>query len=88
MAKGEAKPRKTKAAAEPQASPIEAEWNKLMNDHKDAALKTYGAKSKFVLGDKLKHPSFGDGIVGKLIHPNKIEVIFQQEVKVLIHGGA
>lgn len=72
----------------PSATTIEAEWAKLMASHKDAPFKTYAMKGKFVLGDKIKHTNFGDGIVGKLIYPNKIEVIFQTDIKVLIHGGA
>ncbi len=70
------------------ASTIEAEWEKLMNAHRDAPFKPYGLKAKFALGDKIKHPSFGDGIVGKLIYPNKLEVIFRTDIKVLIHGGS
>jgi len=78
-----------KAADEAQsASTIEAEWEKLMASHKDAPFKPYGLKSKFALGDKIRHPSFGEGIVGKLIYPNKLEVIFRTDIKVLIHGGA
>ena len=39
------------------------------------------------LADKIKHPTFGEGIVNKLIYPNKVEVIFQSDVKILIHAG-
>jgi transcription elongation factor Elf1 len=72
----------------PSASTIEAEWEKLMASHREAPFKGYSAKGKFLLGDKIKHPTFGDGIVGKLIYPNKLEVIFRTDIKVLIHGGA
>ena len=86
-----AKPKRQskKAAAEEAAgNPIEAEWEKLMAAHKNAPMKQYAMKSSFLLGDKLNHPTFGDGIVGKLIYPNKLEVIFRTDVKVLIHAGA
>jgi len=72
----------------PSATTIEAEWEKLMNTHRDAPFKSYAPKSKFILGDKIKHSTFGEGIVGKLIYPNKLEVIFRTDIKVLIHGGA
>jgi len=72
----------------PSATTIEAEWEKLMTSHKDAPFKNYAMKGKFILGDKIKHPTFGEGIVGKLIYPNKLEVIFRTDIKVLIHGGA
>lgn len=74
----------TAAAA---AQSIEAEWEKLMSAHRDAEIKKYGAKNKFTLGDKIKHESFGEGIVGRIIYPNKIEVIFRTDLKILIHGG-
>lgn len=70
-----------------EGTPIALEWEKLMNTHKNNPMKSYSTKGHFLLGDKLSHPSFGDGIVGKLIYPNKIEVIFKTDVKVLIHGG-
>lgn len=81
-------PRKKKADDTPQGNPIELEWEKLMAAHRDAPMKPYTMKSQFGLGDKISHPNFGDGIVGKLIYPNKVEVIFRTDVKVLIHGGA
>jgi hypothetical protein len=68
--------------------PIELEWEKLMASHKDVPSKSYSPKSQFLLGDRINHPVFGDGIVGKLIYPNKLEVIFRSDVKVLIHSGA
>jgi hypothetical protein len=83
------KKKKTKAelAEEQTATSIEAEWTKLMAAHKDAPVKNYSAKGMFVLGDKISHATFGDGIVGKLIYPNKIEVIFRTDIKVLIYAG-
>lgn len=92
--KGQAEPkkvRKTKAAAEaaelPGSHSIEAEWQKLMGTHRDLPSKPYNIKGHFGLGDKINHPTFGEGIVGKLIYPNKLEVIFRTDVKVLVHGG-
>jgi hypothetical protein len=95
--------RAPKGATEPQKAPkakksaessdseanhsIEVEWEKLMSAHRDVPLKSYSTKSQFGLGDKLNHPTFGDGIVGKLIYPNKLEVIFRTDVKILIHAG-
>jgi len=83
--------RKKKSAADEAAataSSIEAEWEKLMNAHRDAPMKSYNMKGSFLLGDKINHPNFGEGIVGKLIYPNKLEVIFRNDIKVLIHAGA
>jgi hypothetical protein len=94
VAKGATEPQakstrsKKAVAEESQSSSIEAEWNKLMAAHKDLPVKSYSTRGHFGLGDKLNHPTFGDGIVGKLIYPNKLEVIFQTDVKILIYGGA
>jgi hypothetical protein len=92
--KGQAEPAKAKkkkkseAAEEATAHSIEAEWEKLMTAHRDLPMKPYNTQGHFVLGDKINHPTFGEGIVGKLIYPNKLEVIFRTDVKILIHGGA
>ncbi len=80
-------PRARKSSAEDTTHSIEAEWEKLMNSHRDHPVKPYSMKTLFELGDKLNHPTFGDGIVGKLIYPNKLEVIFRSDIKVLIHAG-
>lgn len=92
--KGQAEPKKTKKtkasteiSQEPGSHSIEAEWQKLMGAHQDLPSKPYNTQGHFGLGDKINHPTFGEGIVGKLIYPNKLEVIFRMDVKVLIHGG-
>lgn len=78
---------KKKDAEEVASHSIEVEWEKLMASHKDTPVKTYTVKGHFVLGDKINHPTFGEGIVGKLIYPNKIEVIFRTDLKVLSYAG-
>lgn len=81
-------PRAKKAESSDEThSSVEAEWEKLMSAHREIPGKAYSTKSRFALGDKLSHPTFGDGIVGKLIYPNKLEVIFRTDVKILIHSG-
>ena len=85
----EAKPsRAKKASAEDSHSSVEMEWERLMVAHREHPVKPYSMKGQFGLGDKLNHPTFGEGIVGKLIYPNKLEVIFRNDVKVLIHAGS
>ena len=65
---------------------IAAEWRKIMNAHPQAGA-AYSAKGKVSLGEKIKHPVFGEGIVMKHIHPNKAEIIFEMDMKILICGG-
>lgn len=74
------------AAAAKQVIAFEDEWQKLM-DGSASAMRPYSTKASFKIGDKLSHPSFGDGIVNRLIHPNKIEVTFRHELKILMHVG-
>ncbi len=81
------KARKTAESAEDTNHSIEVEWEKLMAAHRELPVKPYSTKGQFGLGDKLNHPTFGDGIVGKLIYPNKLEVIFRTDVKILIYSG-
>lgn len=47
--------------------------------------KTYSIRETFIVGDLLDHKKFGPGIVQALID-GKIEVLFQHEIKTLVHG--
>jgi len=47
--------------------------------------KPYSVKDLFVVGDIMDHKKFGPGIVQNLID-DKIEVLFQHELKILVHG--
>lgn len=66
---------------------VEDTWNQLMSDHKAKPEKGYNVKSTFLVGDKIAHKTFGQGFVSRVIYPNKIEVIFRNDVRVLIHHG-
>ncbi len=66
---------------------IAAEWKKIMQAHVQTPAQAYSAKGKFAVGDKVKHPTFGEGIVMKHIFPNKMELIFEMDLKILICGG-
>ena len=50
-------------------------------------VKNYAANEPFQVGDRLSHPTFGEGVVQKLIFPNKMEIIFRNDIKTLIHAG-
>ena len=47
--------------------------------------KAYSIREKFIAGDIIDHKKFGPGIVQELID-DKIEVLFQHELKLLVHG--
>ena len=83
------KPKKTKAGdAAASTRSVEAEWERLMTETQAAAEKSYNRGQSFSLGDKIKHTTFGQGFVTKLIFPNKMEVIFKSDVRMLVHTAA
>ena len=47
--------------------------------------KAYSIREKFIAGDIIDHKKFGPGIVQELID-DKIEVLFEHELKLLVHG--
>ena len=81
----------TKAARTPSGEredhSVSAEWRKALLAHKDRPLNPYSTKNPTAVGDRIAHPSFGEGVVLKQIHPNKAEIIFEMDLKVLITGG-
>jgi len=60
-------------------------WEGAMSKSKEDPT-PYSIRTKFEIGEILDHPKFGAGVVEKQIDNNKIEVVFQTEVKVLIHN--
>lgn len=80
--------KKAKGERKSAAVPVGEEWQRLLLENKGKPQKTYNAKQPFQVGDRLMHHMFGEGVVGKLIYPNKMEVVFESDIKVLIHGPA
>jgi len=46
----------------------------------------YSPKTKFIKGDLINHPTFGKGVIEKLVDNNKIEVLFKENRKTLVHN--
>lgn len=61
------------------------EYQTLLESVAQAEMFDYNIKTKFLASTKLKHPKFGLGFV-KSVQLDKIEVVFSDEVKVLIHN--
>lgn len=59
-------------------------WTKAIGKS-TAVNKDYSIKGSFQTGDVINHPSFGQGVVEKLIDDNKIEVLFQDDYRTLMH---
>jgi hypothetical protein len=88
--KGKAPPKKKRTTAKSKKitiSPLE-EWEKAMAQSKDAPISVYEQDGSFKEGEKVDHRSFGKGLITKLIHPNKMEVIFEEGTKFMIRGSS
>ena len=59
-------------------------WTEEMGKAAGKSVK-YTIRETFNVGDILDHKSFGPGIVQNLVD-DKIEVLFQHEIKLLVHG--
>ncbi len=59
-------------------------WTKAINKN-TTGTKDYTIKGSFITGDVIDHPTFGQGVVEKLIDNNKIEVLFQDDYRTLLH---
>jgi hypothetical protein len=59
-------------------------WTKALSKASNEG-KEYTIRGSFQMGDVILHPTFGQGVVEKLIDNNKIEVIFQDDYRTLMH---
>jgi hypothetical protein len=69
----------------PQVIPVEVEWREQLSSRQNAPQIQYAPSKEFKAGDVIDHPSFGCGVIKALKDGNKFEVIFQRDVKILIH---
>ncbi len=63
-------------------------WEKSIAGKSLAAFRPYRTTEHFSDGDLLKHVKFGDGVVLRIIDGNKIEVLFQDDSRILAHAPA
>ena len=84
---GTPKPRaakKSAAAAPPEPAPIDDLEEKLRAGESSA--KSYSARDSYEIGDVVRHPSFGLGLVASLPAAGKVEVAFRTGGrKLLVH---
>lgn len=62
-----------------------AEFDSLSKSLESSPETSYNMKTKFDKDTKIKHPKFGVGYI-RLVQPEKIEVVFQDEVRSLVHN--
>jgi hypothetical protein len=61
------------------------EYATLLETHEKKAPVTYSIKGKFEKNQKIEHPKFGLGVV-RDVQNEKVEVIFADEVRNLVHN--
>jgi hypothetical protein len=61
-------------------------YQELMKGKNPALQKKYSPKDKYVVGDVVVHPTFGLGVATALKDGAKIEVLFEDGPRVLVHG--
>lgn len=59
-----------------------------LKEFADRTPKTYRIDIEAVENDIVDHPKFGRGIVTKLIHPDRMDVLFQDENRVLMRKAS
>ena len=73
-----------KTAATPQA-PRPSSWETLLRGRDPATAKPYATTSRFKVNEMIAHPTFGVGTI-TAERDAKIEVVFRDGPRVLIHG--
>ncbi len=67
----------------PPARTLEEEWLAQMKGRDPKLAVPYGQGSRPQTHDLVEHPSFGFGLVLKVIPPNKVELLFRDGVRLL-----
>jgi len=80
-----AKPPKKSAGSGPSV-PESSDYERLMRGRDAASAKAYATSGRFKQADVINHASFGLGLVINCKESNKIEVLFQDGAKTLVHG--
>ena len=65
-----------------------ADENVVVEADMDRAPVPYSVRDLYYPGDRLAHPKLGEGVVQRQLGPNKIDVKFDGENKVLVMGRA
>lgn len=69
----------------PQVIPLEVEWREQLRSNENKPSIKYAPTNEFKVGDVIDHPTFGCGIVRAMKDSNKFEVLFQRDIKTLVH---
>jgi hypothetical protein len=66
--------------------PVDSDFDSLMRGKDPAKARRYALVERFSVNEVLRHPQFGIGVVRVAKDHDKIEVVFADSVRTLIHG--
>lgn len=81
---------KYRAAQTPKRQAPLSEWQAMRQSGGETEPVLYDQRQVYAEGQAIRHPVFGVGFVRRLAGPNKMEVVFADQVKVLVmdRGGS
>jgi hypothetical protein len=81
---------KYRAAKEPKSPALLQEWEAMKESASETEPAAYNQRQAYVQGQAVQHPVFGLGFVRRLTGAHKMEVVFADQVKVLVmdRGGS
>lgn len=89
LPKAGAKPKKPRKTGEGVISRSRSahndEYQSLLSDYSKADISAYNMRMKFDVKGKLEHPKFGIGVIRSVVG-DRIEVVFSDEVRMLVHN--
>ena len=77
---------KYRAAKEPKSQALLQQWQAMKESAGAMEPTPYDQRQAYAQGQAVQHPVFGLGFVRRLTGPNKMEVVFADQVKVLVMG--
>lgn len=77
------RPRKTAESPKGKRGPRKRDWSTLVAKVEEAQIVDYDIKKDYSEAPAIRHKKFGIGVVMKVLADNKIEVLFQDETKIL-----
>lgn len=62
------------------------EYERLLQGKDVSRARRYRPVERFAAGDVIDHPTFGLGVVNRVLADGKVDVVFQAEMKTLVHA--
>lgn len=61
-------------------------WEKSISGQPPTAFKAYNIKQTFSPGELIRHSRFGDGVIAKILDPQKVEILFEDGPRTMAQG--